>query len=158
ILLSYDRRLVDDAGFSAGFRTGFAVAGPPSPDRAPPPGSGSMHVLPLHLEARVAYHVGVGLLARGATRPYMFVAGGLADLGVPSRVLVCDASQRDPNAAACATLSPSRLRALDGYRRSGPGFAAIGFGATYGFTSWLGVRAELELAFTFPHAGVAIAP
>ncbi len=124
LYVSYDRLLGKNV--TAGVRLGYAFGGGPKvPDRNA--------FLPLHAEARFAYWFGSDPFAKKGLRPFVALAGGLAE--VQGKVLVTVYE----NQAAYDADERTKLAA---WKRAGTGFAALGAGTFFAFTprSMLGIE------------------
>jgi hypothetical protein len=134
-LLAYERLL--GTRVVAGIRVGYTHFGTPE------------DFVPLHAEARFAFHFRDDGFAEPGLRPYLFAGGGYGPAAGRVSVEVID----DRN----------RKHTLDAYQTAGPGFATLGLGAQYAVTPALalvlevGGRAMLPefAAVLGPHLGVA---
>lgn len=102
-----------------------------------------------HGEARVAFWFGKDPFGHDRVRPYLVVAGGLAEiddkLSVP--ILETDLSKG---------VYPSQT--LTAWRHTGGAFAGVGGGALIPLGTGHGILAELRLQALFPDFGLALAP
>ena len=128
ILIGFDRVL--GSNFSLGLRLGYAFGGrPPSADK----------FFPFHAELRGNYWFGAAPFERSGLRPYLSLAGGLAE--VDGKVSV---EYYDP-AGTKGT--------LDAWRKTGKGFAALGFGVMVPFAGDNGIVPELRAMQLFGASG-----
>jgi hypothetical protein len=176
LLLSFDRAVTQH--ITAGVRIGYALGGGPPAGKGPddqgrgggPPGPdgkptavGGTKFLPFHLEARLAYWFGKGVLSKKGLRPYVAAGGGLAQVDAKVKVAVADCNQADPTAfnnCAVNGTDPtgSKPYSLDAWRKMGQGFITIGGGAMYAFTPRLGAQLNLNFMYMLPTSGPVIQP
>jgi hypothetical protein len=128
LLLGFDRLL--SANLSLGLRLGYAFGGrPPSADK----------FWPFHLELRGNYWFGKAPFERSGLRPYLSLAGGLAE--VDSKVVV-------------EYYNPAGTKGtFDAWRKTGKGFAALGFGVLVPFAGDNGIVPELRVMQMFGASG-----
>jgi len=103
-----------------------------------------------HGEARVAFWFGREPFSRRTLRPYLVVAGGLAEIDDKFSVPIIEAD-------LSKGLPPTQT--LTVWRASGAAFAGGGFGVllpTGG--AGQGITAEMKLVALFPDSGIAMAP
>ncbi len=105
ILVGFDRLLTSN--FSLGLRLGFAFGGGPTT-------IAGAKFMPFHGELRLNYWFGADPFASSSVRPYISLSGGMAE--VDGHVLV-----EYYNAAGSKGT-------LDAWRKTGKGFAGLGFG------------------------------
>jgi hypothetical protein len=166
VLLAYDRMISAKLPLIAGLRLGLAFGGSPSSDTPPPNElhSQAKTFLPLHVEARIGYMLGEGVIEKGKWHPYAFLAGGLAQVNASVQVNVCDRRDMngiDPAAPGNEGSCPDGTRSvegLDAYQITGLNFFAVGGGTTFGITPSVGVAAELKMMFMVPTFGIVFAP
>ena len=173
ILAGYERFLFNDLGLTIGAKVGVAIGGSPSPENEPPqckealageactqdpellnyqPAGKASGFLPLHLEARVAYHfLAKGGYVKGGIYPFAFLGGGIAQVNASVPVTVCDEATGE--SGAC----PDQ-KELDAYQLSGLGFIGFGGGASYMFLDNIGAQAELKMMIMVPTTGLVVAP
>ncbi len=175
ILLSYDRALTRN--IELGGRVGFAFGGgPPAgkvlPDATGAGGSAGTAFLPAHLEGRLSYWIGKGVLSKKGIRPYVHIGGGLAQVDAKVKVKVADCGGLGPDDGTvtnpqylCSTGKPpanydlgAHTVELDAWRKMGQGFITAGGGAMYAFTDRLGLQLNLNLMLMVPSTGVVIQP
>jgi len=161
--LAYDRLIGDNV--MLGVKAGFAFNGTSEADAS---------FLPLHAEGRATYYFGSKPFATTGVRPFVQLAGGLAqvDTGVEVEVLedgeVCGADPDDLS-SPCTNDSPDgtiekRVQTLTAHKQAGQGFLGLGFGLSYAPADMLalnlGLRASVTLPVTTlvlsPEAGVAV--
>lgn len=162
ILASYDRLF--GKNFTAGARVGFAFRGGPQPDNA-------NAFLPVHAEVRGAYWFGKDPFARKGIRPYVFVAGGMAQVDTQVKVSVREQAECAPNAEDVRN-DPCRVenqageviqrnpqtQELDAWRKSGQSFVAGGGGVAYAITPEIQAVFDLRANFMFPTTGFVLTP
>jgi len=103
----------------------------------------------LHAEVRAAFWFGREPFARERIRPYLVVAGGLAEIDDKFEVPVVETD---------LSKSPYPTQTLTTWRHTGPVFVGGGGGALIPFAPGHGVLAELKLQATFGDFGLALAP
>jgi hypothetical protein len=154
VMLSYERAFTPN--IAAGVRAGYALLG------GPPALNDGKEVpfLPVHAEARVSYWIGPGALGKKGLRPYVFVAGGLAQVDAKVKVTVYDcAGEADPtNCGLGNTGTPATQREVDAWKKLGQGFAGGGLGLVYAFQEQLGVQLNVAGMFMLPDSGAVIQP
>jgi hypothetical protein len=161
ILASYSYFLGKKIPLSFGAQIGYAFGGSPSPgntaivekDKRVLP---ARAFLPLHLEARVAYHFLGSTLETRKFRPYAFVGGGLAQVNGAVPVQVCDTT-KDVTGTKCAG-GVGIKTIVDAYQITGLNILDFGGGTTFGITPMFGVSAELKVMLMVPTFGVVFAP
>lgn len=104
VLVGFDRLL--GSNVSLGARVGFAFGG--APPRA------SAKFLPLHGELRLNYWFGTEPFASSGLRPYVSLSGGVAQMDSRVTVEYYDLQ--------------GKKTSLDAWRKTGKGFAGLGFG------------------------------
>lgn len=163
VLLAYDRLVLDN--LALGLRAGIAFRGA-SVDGA--------SFLPVHAEGRATYFIGKDPFASPGARPFVFLAGGLAQIDTPIEVQVvedgeaCGAADPDDFESPCTQPSggddvEERIQTLTAYKQAGNGFVGLGFGISYAPVDLmmlnLGVRVSMTLpvvtAVASPEAGVS---
>ena len=128
ILIGFDRLL--SSNFSLGLRLGYAFGGRPASDSK---------FLPFHAELRVNYWFGGAPFESSGLRPYITLSGGLAE--VDARVPV---EYYDLNGTK---------NTLDAWRKTGTGFAGLGFGVMVPFAGDNGIVPELRAMQMFGASG-----
>ncbi len=123
ILAGYDRSV---ASFTFGARVGFAFRGGPQT-----PGFSAF--MPAHVEARAAYWFGSDPFARVGFRPYVVLAGGVAQVDASVGVTVYKDSTGYANNITAH---------YDAWRRGGLGFLGGGAGVMFAFTQRQGIFIE----------------
>lgn len=139
IILGYDR--IFGQNISIGIRAGFPLGGGP---QAP----GGAAFVPLHAELRAAYWFGADTFSRKGFRPYVTLAGGLAQVDAAVKVTVYTTEQDFIN---------DKRQSLDAWKKSGLVFVAAGGGAMYAIKPNTGPIAELRFMQIFGSSGSAIA-
>jgi hypothetical protein len=161
ILVGYDRQIVKSLGLSLGIRLGFAIGGSPTPDNLPANAQGALPFLPVHAEGRVTYHIlNNSMMEDKKFRPFVFLAGGLAQVNAGVPVTVCDTNTVGVAGNACSTggaSEPSPLN-LKAYQITGRNFFGFGAGTTFGITPLFGLAFEIKMMFMVPTFGVVFAP
>jgi hypothetical protein len=129
ILVGYDRRFGEN--ITLGARLGFAFGGSP---KATTPNA--TEFLPLHAELRASYWLGDKPFAGDGLRPYLGLAGGIAE--VDGHVVVeYFASQQGA--------TDGNKGKLDAWRKTGNTMVALHAGAAYAFTPDHALLIELRL-------------
>ena len=123
ILVGYDRVL--GQRFTVGARLGSVLTG------KAPIFTGERAFMYFHGEARAAAWLGPDPFGTSKLRPYVFLAGGVAE--TDSKVSV----QVEPN-------NPPNLYTFHAWKRSGDGFVGGGLGILAVFSEWGGPLAELK--------------
>lgn len=144
VLLGIDHAV--SSSFTVGGRLGFAFNGGPK-------GENDAHgFLPLHLEGRLAYWFGDDPFARTGFRPYLFAAGGLAQ--VDSRMNVHVVEDTRPSH------QPDNPEEQDlvVYKKMGQGFVGLGGGVLYALSKSGGIVVELKAMMMFPSPGQVLEP
>jgi hypothetical protein len=128
ISIGFDRLL--SANLSLGLRLGYAFGGrPPSTDK----------FFPFHAELRASYWFGSAPFESSGVRPFVTLSGGLAE--VDGRVPV-------------EYYAPSGQKGeLIAYRKTGKGFAGLGFGVLIPFAGDNGIVPELRARQMFGAPG-----
>jgi hypothetical protein len=158
-MASYDRLIGQN--LTIGARVGYAINGGPKPD------SGNAF-LPVHAELRVAYWIGVNPFARTGFRPFVFVAGGMAQVDTKVSVNV----REDPTGYNGQTEPPwivynqnkdpiqynPSSQSVDAWRKSGQSFAGGGIGTMYAIKANNGPVFDIKVSQMFPTAGTVISP
>ena len=103
----------------------------------------------LHAEARVAFWFGKEPFARDRVRPYLVVAGGLAEIDDRLEVPIVETD---------LTKGVHPTQTLTAWRHTGGAFAGLGGGAMIPLGAGHGVLAELKIQTLFPDFGLAMAP
>lgn len=183
VLLSYERLLVENMGFTAGIRIGYGFGGSPTPANAPyainhpkydkdefggqkSPHAEANSFLGLHVEARASYYFGGSALEMKKVRPYVFLGGGVSQVNASVPVTVCDqtydeGSNKGKQVSAAdnqGKCDRAEIRKLDAYQITGLNFIGFGGGATFGITPNFGVMGELKLMMMLPTFGFVVAP
>ena len=133
-LLGYDRVVGDN--FLLGGRLGFAFGGPASINERP--------VTRAQVSARAAYHFGNSPFASAGFRPFLFLAGGLAQATSQMEADLVDEEAGPMH--------------LDVYKSTGLFFAGGGVGAQYAFTESVALSMQLGVQHMFPSSGTVISP
>lgn len=138
VVAGYDRVL--GTRMTAGVRLGFAFLG--LPERAD-----DKKFLPLHAEARFAYYLSSDPFMSTGVRPYLVVAGGVAD-----------SVARVSTTVAEDTGAGTRDFKLDVYQRGGPGFGGLGAGIQYAVMPEAAMVVEVIGRAALPEFAPVIAP
>jgi len=128
LLIGFDRLLTSN--LSLGLRLGYAFGGRPA---------GESKFLPFHAELRANYWFGAAPFESSGLRPYLSLSGGLAE--VDGRVSV---EYYDPSGTKGT---------LDAWRKTGTGFAGLGFGVMVPFAGDNGIVPELRAMQLFGASG-----
>jgi hypothetical protein len=135
-LIGYDRVLGQN--FMLGGRFGVAILQSPAV-------TGTTAPMPFHGEAHVLYYFGDSPFMSRSIRPFVGIAGGVAEVdGKVSVVYYDDHVGYETN----------KQGTLDVWRKTGPGFVAAtgGFGIPFG--SFM-LNVELRFPYLFPYSGFA---
>jgi hypothetical protein len=135
VLVGFDRLLGDN--LMAGVRLGYAFRG------GPPGRTEGKVFLPLHLELRAAYLMGDKPLGKGL-RPYLVVAGGIAQVDASLPVSVDDSR------------SETGSYKLVAWKKSGRSFVGGGAGAVFALGANSGLLLEAKLQEMLGSSGTAI--
>jgi hypothetical protein len=135
IMLSYDRTFGAHIGLGA--RVGYAFGGGPQ-------AQGGKAFFPAHVEARFSYWLGKNPFSSTSIRPYLILAGGLAQFDSKVAVQVWE---RDTTASA----GPASVVAypLTAWKKAGTSFVQAGVGALYPFDYKSGIIAEIKVMQAF---------
>jgi hypothetical protein len=153
VLVGLDR--VVTKNITVGARVGYAFRGGPATDNG-------TKFLPFHAELRLAYWLGDHPFTKKGIRPYVFLAGGLAQ--VDAKVPVEIQEETDPTLRsnysdylAQQTDNPDR-QSVDAWKKMGQSFAGGGGGIMYATTAKGGFLFDLKIMQMFPSSGTVIAP
>lgn len=144
VLLGLDQVISDS--FTIGGRLGFAFGGGPK-------GENDAHAfLPLHLEGRFAHWFGDSPFDKKGFRPYVFVAGGLAQVDSRARVRVVEDTRpsHQPD-------NPEE-QVLVVWKKMGQGFVGAGGGMIYALSETSGIVVEVKGMMMFPSSGLVLEP
>jgi hypothetical protein len=130
VLVGYDRMIIPNVGI--GVRLGYAFNG--GPQKVTAAGTKGSAFLPFHAEARASYWFG----NPGGIRPYLVVAGGMAQ--VDAKVTV-NVYLKQPSSSDCGDADPCTFAA---WKKAGTTFVAGGVGILYPVGSG-GVIGEVKL-------------
>lgn len=154
ILVGIDRVFAEN--FTAGARLGYAFNGGPETD------SGTAF-LPVHAEARVAYWFGNKPFASKGLRPYVFLAGGLAQ--VDAKIPVDIKEETDPSIRGeyedyirDDNQDFPESQKLDAWKKMGQGFVSAGGGIQYAAKPNHAFFVDLRVMQMFPTSGTVISP
>ncbi|HKO52250.1 MAG TPA: hypothetical protein VJV79_31295 [Polyangiaceae bacterium] len=128
LLIGFDRVL--GSNLSLGLRLGYAFGGRPA---------GESKFFPFHAEIRANYWFGAAPFESSGLRPYVSLSGGLAE--VDGRVSV---EYYDP---------AGNKSTVDAWRKTGKGFAGLGFGVMIPFAGDNGIVPELRAMQLFGASG-----
>jgi len=132
LLLGFDHLFTSNV--SLGLRLGYAFGGrPPGTDK----------FSPLHLELRANYWFGSAPFESSGVRPYLSLSGGLAEVDGKVSVEYYD--------------DTSTKKAADAWRKTGKGFAGLGFGVMIPFAGDNGIVPELRAMQMFGASGTVFA-
>ena len=139
VLLGYDRALTPN--FTVGASLGYAFRG--GPQR---PGGSAFE--PVHAEARASYWFGHDPLARSGLRFFVTASVGMAQV---------DGSIPVDLYASTAAYQAGQSQDYTAWKKTGLGFASLGFGVMYAVTAGSGVVAVLKGQEMFPTTGTVAA-
>jgi len=128
ILIGFDRLL--GSNLSLGLRLGYAFGGRPP---------GESKFWPFHAELRANYWFGTAPFESSGLRPYVSLSGGLAEVDGKVPVEYYDSS--------------GTKRSLDAWRKTGKGFAGLGFGIMVPFAGDNAIVPELRARQMFGASG-----
>ncbi len=140
VMLSYDR--VIGKRMTIGARAGFAFLGPPKR-------VDGKTFLPLHLEARFAFHLRKDPFIDKGVRPYVFVNAGLAESAARVTTSIAVDTPAKPN---------GEVRNVDVYQKGGVAFAGAGVGIQYAVAPRAALVVEVAGREMFPRTATVIAP
>lgn len=149
VLLGYDRVIA--GGFTLGVRFGAVFRGAsPAPE-----GEGAHAFLPVHAEARASYFFGSDVFMSTGVRPYLFAAGGFAQVDAQFTTPVKEDMSKPP-----PPNQPDNppTQTLDVYRHAGQGFAGGGAGVFFELSPGAGVLFDAKVMQMFPTSGTVISP
>jgi len=144
VLVGIDHAIADN--FSVGARAGFAFGGGPKGE------NDARGFLPLHLEARIAYWFGEEHFAKSGFRPYVFAAGGIAQVDARTRVTVFESTRPSYQ----PDNPPEQILVV--WKKMGQGFGGLGGGVVYNLTESSGILAEVKAMMMFPSSGMVLEP
>jgi hypothetical protein len=156
--LGFDRVILDN--FTAGLRAGAALAGPSHE---------SVSFFRLHFEARAGYSFGSKPFEQLGARPYVFLAGGAAQVNskVDVEVLedgdVCGATNPADRSSECTRASPDgvkepRTQKLAAYKQAGLGFISVGGGIAYAPLPAVALNLAVRASVTLPVVTAVFSP
>lgn len=140
VLLSYDR--VIGKRITIGARAGFAFLGPPKR-------SDGKTFLPLHLEARFAFHLRKDPFLDKGVRPYVFADAGVAEAAARVTAGIVVSTPAQPK---------GETRNVDVYQKGGVAFAGAGVGMQYAVSPRAAMVIEVAGREMFPKTTTVIAP
>lgn len=158
LLLSYDRVLYK--GLSLGARIGWAFNGT-NEDFA--------SFIPVHAEGRLTYTIGANPFAGQVVRPWVFIAGGLAQVDTAVEVDVledgeaCGADNPGDTSSDCTietsddVLEP-RIQTLRAIKQGGLGFAGLGIGVSFVPVDLFEINLGVKFSVTFPYVVPVFSP
>jgi hypothetical protein len=142
VLASYDRSFTPN--ITAGLRAGLAFGGAPK------------EFFPYHAEVRGTFWI--VSLAKKSLRPYVTVAGGMAQVDAPAPdIYIMRKTEEAPDGVYDANPDGS-TKAYTAYKRMGQGFAAVAFGAVLPVGSMYGVQGNINAMYMLPSAGLVLEP
>lgn len=150
--IAYERVLTE--GLTLGARLGYATGGT---------SAGGASFVPVHAEGRLGYTLGSDPFSGPGVRPWLFIAGGFAQVDVPVEVQVVE------DGAACGADDPSnfsspcteptstgtdvpeqRIQTLTAVKQAGLGFAGAGAGVSFVPVDLLAISLGLKFSMTVP--------
>ncbi len=166
VMASYDRALM--RLFSLGARVGFAFnGGPPAvtdnKGDNDPSNDETIAFLPIHLEARATLWPAPGGIGAKLFRPYVFAAGGMAQVDAKVPVTVFDCSgEADPAACGAGETNPpadaGAQKKLDAWKKLGQGFVGGGLGIVFAVKDNIGIQVNGNVMYMFSSSGLVIEP
>lgn len=140
VMLSYDRVL--GKRMTIGARAGFAFLGPPKR-------TDGKTFLPLHLEARFAFHLRKDPFLDKGVRPYVFADAGVAEAAARITTGIAVSTPANPQGEA---------KDVDVYQKGGVAFAGAGVGMQYAVSPRAALVIEVAGREMFPTTTTVIAP
>lgn len=140
VLLSYDRLL--GKRMTIGVRAGFAFLGPPKRNDG-------KTFLPVHFEARFAFHLRKDPFLSKGVRPYVFADAGVAQSAARVTTPIVVTTPQKPN---------GETRKVDVYQTGGIAFAGAGVGLQYAVSRRAAMVIEVAGREMFPKTSTVIAP
>lgn len=150
--LAYERVITE--GLTLGARVGYAVGGT---------SAGGASFLPVHAEGRLGYTLGNNPFTGPGVRPWLFIAGGLAQVDVPVEVQVvedgvaCGADDPSNFSSPCTQATSGetdvpeqRIQTLTAVKQAGLGFAGAGAGVSFVPVDLLAISLGLKFSMTVP--------
>ncbi len=137
--VGYDRVFLKR--YVAGARAGFAFLGHPKADI----GAGTF--LPIHGEARFAFHILSDPFANKFLRPYVFANGGIAEANA---LVTTDVTFE--------TETGNQTASVDVYQVAGPAFVGGGLGVQYAALHEMALVLEVGVRQNFGTSGLVLAP
>jgi hypothetical protein len=142
VLASYDRAFTPN--ITAGLRAGLAFGGAPE------------EFFPYHAEVRGTFWI--VSLAKSSLRPYITVAGGMAQIDAPApKIYIMRSTDEAPDGVYDANPDGS-TKAYTAYKRMGQGFAALALGAVLPVGSMYGLQLNLNGMYMLPSSGLVFEP
>jgi hypothetical protein len=163
VLLGYDRVITRNQPFTLGVRLGYAFNGGPGvPEGFNKDGSATSEkkFMPFHLEARATYYLGKGVLGRPGVRPFVYAAGGLAQVDAKIAGVPVDNDCRQFAAGTSGACKANELKNVnvDVWRKVGTGFIAVGGGMGYAINKASMFTVDMKFSLFFGSPGFAISP
>jgi len=161
LVVGYERLFLDN--IFAGARVGFAFRTSSDDDAK---------FLPLHLEVRGGYYIGRKPFERIGARPFVFLAGGLAQIDTPVDVEVledgntCGAANPSDINSPCTKISnprvgdriENRVQTLQAFKQAGQGFLALGGGVQYAPIDRVAITFSVRANLTLPVMTFVLTP
>lgn len=151
VLVGLDRVITKN--ITVGARIGYAFRGGPDTDTG-------TKFLPFHAELRAAYWLGDHPFSKKGLRPYVFLAGGLAQVDAKVPVEISEDYGRYPDYGDYTANQPDNpeRQSVDAWKKMGQSFAGGGAGVVYATTAKSGFMIDLKVMQMFPSSGTVIAP
>ncbi len=140
VMVSYDRVL--GKRMTIGARAGFIFLGPPKRDDG-------KTFLPLHLEARFAFHLRKDPFMGKGVRPYVFVNAGVGESAARITTPIVVSTPQQPN---------GKQFKVNVYQTGGVAFGGAGVGLQYAVSPKAAMVIEVAGRETFPTTSTVIAP
>jgi hypothetical protein len=159
LMLGYEGVIIK--GLSAGLRLGWAFNGTNEEFAS---------FIPFHAEGRLRYTFGAEPFSGQVVRPWLFIAGGLAQVDVPVEVDVledgeaCGAADPGDPASPCTasmsdgTVAEERIQTLRAIKQGGLGFAGGGAGVSFVPVDLFEINVGLRFSVTFPYVVPILSP
>lgn len=170
VLVGFDRLVSKTSPILVGVRLGYAFNGGPATQDLKTGAEDKKFFAP-HAELRATYFIGKDALTKLGARPFVYVAGGAAQVdakvsGIPvSNDCTAKSTANAVPAASCKDTDgdgkpnsvdkPTSIP-VDAYRKMGTTFIAVGGGMVYAVSPKSGVSLDLKISNFFGSSGLAV--
>ncbi|HTM43902.1 MAG TPA: tetratricopeptide repeat protein [Polyangiaceae bacterium] len=148
-IVGFERVFLDN--FTGGIRLGFAFNGGPARD----PAKGGKGFFPVHAELGVAYWIGSTPFARTGFRPFVRVAGGMAEVDAKLVAGIIDNRYDDANMTGGLATDPTP--AVEVWKKAGKFFGSLSLGTMFAIAPNHGPILELKGMMLFPDSAMGLA-